>query len=237
MKISNDDVLDTILKNRISSVEVADALDKTGVLPYIQPLNKGHFVAGEVIYVCAFYESNWELHRQIADIAENKIIYIDTYECKNRAIFGDIVSKYLLLYKNCKAIIVNGFVRDTHHLYKENYPIWCLGSTPLGCFNADTGIDENALLYMTEQQQRFERAILIADDSGCTLIEKENVTEELLKKLEFIELQEDIWYYCLDTLKMNTFEIICEKKYLEDPNMLPAPLVEKLRTIKKKENE
>jgi peptide-methionine (S)-S-oxide reductase len=35
------------------------------------------------------------------------------------------------------------------------------------------------------------------------------INEELLSKLEFIELQEDIWYYCIDTLKWSTYKTIC----------------------------
>ena len=42
------------------------------------------------------------------------------------AIFGDIVAKYLLLYKGSEGIIVNGFVRDVHTLIKEiSHLVWC----------------------------------------------------------------------------------------------------------------
>ena len=69
---------------------------------------------------------------------------------------------------------------------------------------------------------------MVCDDSGCTIITKENINENFYKKLEFIELQEDIWYYCVDTLKWSTFETICLKNYLKDDNVLPKILKDKL---------
>ena len=56
---------------------------------------------------------------------------------------------------------------------------------------------------------------MFCDDSGVVLIEENEATEELIDKLNFIELQEDIWYFCLDTHKMSTYDIVCLKKYLD----------------------
>ena len=133
-KIANE-VISYIERNRVSSVEVADALNKTGVLEGLKILNSGHFVAGRISYFHADDESNWSFHEQIQNVQEGSLAYIDAINCKNRAVCGDLVIKYLVLYKKVKGIIVNGYLRDAHRLRKENYPIWCKGVTPLGCFN------------------------------------------------------------------------------------------------------
>ena len=44
--------------------------------------------------------------------------------------------------------------------------------------------------------------------------------KDFLEKLDFIELQEDIWYHCIDTKKWSTFETVCLKKYM-DTGLLP----------------
>ena len=72
---------------------------------------------------------------KITNVEEDCIIYVDQIECSDRASVGDIISHYLFTYRRIKGLVINGFVRDSHKLIKENYPIWCLGSTPLGCNN------------------------------------------------------------------------------------------------------
>ena len=144
---------------------------------------------------------------------EGKIVYIHGINCGDRAIIGDLVSKYIFLYKKAKAVVINGFVRDAHTIIKENYALWSLGATPIGCVNI-----KNETLPPAEElealREKFDKGIMVCDDSGVVLIEPGQISETIIEKLKFIELQEDIWYFCLDTHKMSTYEIVCEKKYL-----------------------
>lgn len=226
-------ILSMIAKNRISSVEVADALGKQGVLSQMKIFNPGHFKVGKVKYVYTYNESNYPLHEQIVDVEEDYILYVDAFNCEERAIFGDLICKYLLLYKKLMALVVNGYLRDAHRLRKENYPIWLKGVTPLGCFNKKVEpskeIEEEALRRM----KMFDGGIMVCDDSGCTFISKEHFIEDTLKKLDLVELQEDIWYYCIDTLKWSTFDTVCLKKYMDNKFFLPDNLKEKLLEIEK----
>lgn len=56
---------------------------------------------------------------------------------------------------------------------------------------------------------------MVCDDSGVVMIPKEKINDKLIARLQYIEYQEDIWFYCLDSLKMSTFDIVCQKKYLK----------------------
>ncbi len=206
-------IIEQIEQNRISSVEVSDALGKDGVVNGVYPLNGGKFIVGEIFYVCGFDESNYNIHKEIENTPKGKIVFIDTFNCNNRAVIGDIVSKFLLLYKGAKGIIINGFARDIHRLKKENYPIWLKGVTPLGCFNEEKSLRSEVQEYIAKQKEIYDGAIAVCDDSGCVVIEKKDHNEDLIASLEKIELQEDIWYFCIDTLKKSTFETICEKTY------------------------
>ena len=53
----------------------------------------------------------------------------------------------------------------------------------------------------------------------------------MLKKLEKIELQEDIWFFCLDTLKWDTKKIVCDKDYLKETKMIPEKYQEFLEEL------
>ena len=221
-------MISIIKKNRISSVEVADALNKTGVIEGPKALVKGKFVVGEVQYIYGHSETNWPIHEQGEKINEGGLLYVDTFNCNNKAAFGDVVAKYFILYKGIEGVVVNGLLRDVHTLVKESYPLWCKGITPLGCFNKNIEASDLILNEASIRKQYFEGGIMVCDDSGCTFIHKDLITEETLRKLEFIELQEDIWYYCIDTLKWSTFKTICQKAYLSDSMILPESLRNKL---------
>lgn len=226
-----DKCIDLIESNRISSTEVADALDKTGVLTDLQPVNPGRHVVGMVHYVFAHDESNWPLHEQIQVVPENCVLYVDTFNCNDRAIFGDLVSKYLLLYKRVKGIVVKGKMRDIPDIKKYTFPIWCTGYSPLGCYNKKVHPSDEILKQVEERKSLLNNGILICDDSGCTLIKENLVTVDTYNRLELIELQEDIWSFCINTLKWSTFDTVCLKKYLTNPEVLPDILKEKVKQI------
>ena len=92
-----DKVIDYLVRNRVSTTEVADALGKTGVVPDLMPINRGYYKAGKIKWVYAYDESNWPVHEQIQELEEDNIVFVDTFNCGNRAIFGELVSIYFAL--------------------------------------------------------------------------------------------------------------------------------------------
>lgn len=210
-----EEIIDYLVRNRISTTEVADVLGKAGVVPDLMPVTQGVYRAGKVKWVYAYEESNWTVHEQIQDIEEDCIVFVDAFDCGDRAILGELISKYILLYHQSRAIVVNGKVRDAAALQKEKWPIWCSGYTPVGCFNKkpSTPLDEET---RKTHFGRYEDAIAVCDDCGVVLIPKDQINGELLQRLYHIENQEDIWFDRLDHYKESTFEIVCKKNYLKD---------------------
>lgn len=206
-------IIDYIRRNRVSTTEVADCLGKTGALKDVMPINRGHFKVGNVKWVYAYNESNWSVHEQIVDTQENDIVMVDAFNCNGRALFGELVSKYILLYKQANAIVCNAPMRDASALIRENYPIWCSGFTPEGCYNTKPSIDFEKNI-VNEYKSKYEGSIAVCDDCGVVIIPKFFHTEEFYNKLVLIEEQEDVWFNRLDHYKENTFEIVCLKKYL-----------------------
>jgi len=206
-----NEIIDYIRRNRVSTTEVADCLNKSGVVADVSALNRGHFCVGGVTWVYAWKESNWTVHEQITDVPEGNIVVIDALECHDRALIGDLVSKYLLLYRQARAIVVRGNVRDVPRMIKENWPIWCAGANPVGCFNTRPEIAPGPDLLAVGE--RFKDAIAVCDDCGVVIIEKRQQTAEFLKSLEWIEEQEDIWSDCINRRKWSTFDTVCLKKY------------------------
>lgn len=230
-----EQALDLIEANKISTTEIADVLGKTGQIEGVRALNTGMFKAGEVKVIYAINNSNYEVHKQLAesDDIKGKILFVYNVNC-DRAVFGDLVSKYIMLYKRAKAIVINGKLRDAHTLIKEKYPIWLQDVSPIGCVNRPNGPEIDPAL-LQEIKDKYDGSIMVCDDSGVVMIPKDKINEKLLTKLEFIEFQEDIWFYCVDTLKMSTFDTVCLKKYLEG-DLIDKKLLEKLNEIQKAMN-
>ena len=207
-------IIDYIRTNKVSTTEVADCLGKSGVLPNIYPVNRGQFRAGRVRWIYAYDESNWSVHEMARDIQPGEIVYIEAFDCKDRAIVGELVSKFIIFYKKGAALVTNARMRDAHRLIKERYPIWCTGFSPVGCFNRknDPPFDENIVRTRTEE---MNGAVMVCDDSGVVLVPKDLLTEEFYGKLEAIEEQEDIWFDCIDRRKWDTFDTVCLKKYIQ----------------------
>lgn len=209
-------IINYISKNRVSTTEVADCLGKSGAVQDVYPLTPGHFVVGEIYYLYAIQDSNWMVHEELDKcLVSNKIVFIDAIDVHDRAIIGDIVSKYVLLYCENKAIVCTGKMRDAHCLIKENYPIWCTGVSPVGCFNKPVDLT-NFKKIVYERKNSLQGAIAVCDDSGVVIIPKSEINETFYDKLIAIELQEDIWYDCIDRKKWSTFRTICLKEYLKE---------------------
>jgi 4-hydroxy-4-methyl-2-oxoglutarate aldolase len=215
--LKTEEIIHKIRQNRISTTEVADCMNKTGLLSSrLYALNARHFKVGRVKWTYAINESNWEHHEQVADIDPGFVVITEPFSCGERAIFGDLVTKYLMLYRQCEALVVLGKLRDIPHLIKENYPIWLEGVSPVGCFNtkSEKGLDQSII---EQRRAQYDDSIAVCDDSGVVIIPKELHTEEFLKKLDWIEEQEDIWFDCIDRRKWSTYDTVCLKKYLNEP--------------------
>lgn len=213
-------IIDFIEKNRVSTTEVADALGKTGALKGVLPIKQNTHIAGSIKCVFTANNSNYALHEQIRDIKEDDVVIVFTHNCEDRAILGDLVSKFILLYKGAKCLVVDGMIRDIGAIKREGFNVWSNGVSPIGCFNVEAeAFPENLKL---ELLRKYEGAIAVCDDGGVVIIENDLTSETMLTRLERIEMQEDIWFFCLDTLKWDTKKIVCDKAYLHETNLLAA---------------
>ena len=222
MSIKNE-IIDYIKHNRMSTTEVADALGKKGVLNDVGSMLHDIHRVGSVRTIFCANDSNYYVHEQIRDVEKDEVVIIYAHNCENRAIIGDIVSKFILLYKGANAIVVDGLVRDAARLRRECYAVWSKGVTPLGCFNEEAGT------FPTQEEEVIREAmhggIAVCDDGGVVVIQNDNVNEETLTRLKEIEQQEDIWNYCLNTLKWETKRIICDKDYFNNTEDIPKTLL------------
>ncbi len=224
-------IIHYIENNRVSTTEAADALGKSGNLPNVLPVNQGEHLAGKVKCIFTANHSNYDVHEQIREIEKNDIVVVFCHNCEGRAIFGDLVSKFILLYKEAKAVVVDGMIRDVGSIRRERFNVWSTGVSPLGCFNKKE--DPFPKDLQDDLRKRFDGAVAVCDDGGVVIIENDKITDDMLERLHRIEMQEDIWFFCLDTLKWDTKKIVCDKAYLIETDLLSTIHLEKLAELNK----
>ncbi len=215
-----EEIIRYIRRNRLSTTEVTDAMGKAGILPGLAPATPDQFRVGPVRCVFTANNSNRDLHEQIKAVREGEVVVVFAEKCEERALLGDLMARFVLLYRGAEALVVNGLVRDAARLRRERYAIWSKGMTPLGCFN--TPAKPFAPKEAARLRAELDGGVAVCDDGGVTIIGPKLLNGELLEKLKRIELQEDVWYYCLNTLKWDTKKIVCDKAYLKEPEALPA---------------
>ena len=216
-----DSIIELIATNRISTTEVADALGKSGSLLGLKGFGTPKYVVGKVKVITPFGDSNYIMHQKAVDIEPNEIVFVQPINFSDVAVFGELLTKYCLLYKSAKALIVNGNIRDTARILKDDYAIWAQGSNPVGAVNHDTG---NDLKGSQEILEIYEGSIAICDPGGVVFITKDKISDETLRSLKRIEALEDLWHYCLNTLKWSTFDIVVSKRYENEPDLIPLAL-------------
>lgn len=216
MKNIQEQIIAYIKRNRVSTTEVADCLGKTGAIEGVSAVNRGHFCVGPVRYIYGHTESNWPIHEQARDVREGEVVIMDGIQVNGRALVGELVSKFILLYCGAVGIVMLGKARDANDLIKQNYPVWCTGFTPVGCFNKDVPLTPEIRAEVDEKKELYNGAVAVCDDTGVVIIPKEMMTEDFLNKLHHIEEQEDTWFECIDHRKWDTYDTVCLKKYLQD---------------------
>lgn len=207
------EMIELIKKNKISTTEVADCMGKAGLFENSHAVNRGHFAVGSVRWIYGYNNSNYTIHEQARDIQPGEIVMIEAFNCGERSTIGELVTKFMVLYKEAAAVISNANLRDGNDLIKQNYPVWCKGLSPIGCFNVKPE-DELQEEIRRTHFEKYNGSIAVCDDSGVVIIPKELHTREFIDKLNAIEEQEDTWFTYLDRHKWDTFDIVCLKKYL-----------------------
>ena len=201
---------------QVSTEEIADILGKTGVIKGVYPIADGHYVAGEIQYVYAYNNSNWPVHEQLRDLQPDRILFVDTlFVDDDHAVFGELVSSFIMETKKAKAIVVNGAMRDLVGLRKRHYPVWCKGITPIGCFNVQPNRNAEINRQAKVGIEYYDGAIAVCDTSGVVVIPKSEINDEFIARINNMIEQERIWFECVEKKGWNTYDTVCLKKYKE----------------------
>lgn len=221
-----DELIKFLRTNKISTTELADSLAKTGGIPALLPIIAESYAVGVAHCIFTANGSNYYVHEQVTAIQPGEIALIFSEYCEGRAVFGDIIARYILEVKKATAVVVQGAIRDADEIRESGYPVWSQGFAPIGCVNIPT------VPFPADQEhslrQKYENCILVCDGCGVVAILEKYQNEDTLRRLQALRVQEQVWNHCIFELGWNTYETICQKRYLKEPEVLPAEFAEKL---------
>jgi len=216
MENTKERIIKYLEKNKVSTEEISDILGKTGVIKGVYPILDDQYVVGEIQYVYAYNNSNWPVHEQLRNLKPNRILFVDTIFVEDKyAVFGELVSLFIMEKKRARAIIVNGTMRDLNGLKKRKYPIWCKGITPIGCFNVQPNMNAEINRQVKAGMDYYDGAIAVCDSSGVVVIPKSDINDEFITRIDNMVEQERIWFECVEQKGWNTYDTVCLKKYKE----------------------
>ena len=218
---SQTEIVSLIKSNRISTTEVSDALGKKGGILGVRPLNSGKFAVGNIFHCMPQDDSNYEVHLAVQKVQPNDVVLITPVNFTEVSVIGDLISKYCLLYKQAAAIVVEGNVRDVSRLLKEDYKIWSRGINPVGALNNKASIPYSDKSLVRD----LSGGIAVCDDGGVVVIDPSEISSQTFSSLTRIEALEDLWQFCLNSLKWSTLDIVVNKRYLTDQTDIPASLL------------
>ena len=231
-KIYGDEIIKILKDYDFTTTEVADALNKTGVIPLCYPINHNHNQVeyGYTRTMFASNSSNWEVHEDVFKINKNEIPIIFTENCHDRAIIGELVVRYMVEKKGANAVVIHGLVRDIKSLIDNKLPVWCMGVTPIGCVNTFS------VPFTSEKKEELESkysgGIAICDSAGVIVIQKKKFNQKMIDDLLLIKDQEKIWFYCMDELDWDTKKIVCDRAYLSENISVPEELELSLKRLR-----
>ena len=209
-------IIQYLEKNKVSTEEIADILGKTGVIRGVYPIKDDQYIVGEIQYVYAYNNSNWPVHEQLRDLQPGRVAFVDTlFVDDEHAVFGELVSSFIMESKKARAIIVNGSMRDLDGLKKRDYPVWCKGITPIGCFNVQPNRNAEINRQAKAGKEYYDGAIAVCDSSGVVVIPKSDINEEFITRMNNMVEQERIWFDCVENKGWDTYDTVCLKKYKE----------------------
>lgn len=218
------DIIEYLSKNRISTTEFADAMGKVGFIHGPKPLQQGLHIVGKIRHVQCEELNNSNVHSMILKLEKGDILFVEVINpSTDVAIMGELMVKSAILYQQASAVVVRGSIRDAARINRERFPVWASGISPIGARN----VPEVALKFGP-----LDGGIAVCDDGGVVAVQEKYVSNELLTRIHLVELQEDIWGYCLNTLKWSTFDTVVQKKYFEFAHMLPKQMADSLDILR-----
>jgi 4-hydroxy-4-methyl-2-oxoglutarate aldolase len=156
--------------------------------PGITPIQQGVSISGSAVTVSCAPGDNLMVHAAVELIEPGDVLVVSTTSPADNGMFGELLATSVMI-RGCAGVVVDGGVRDVSDLRRMGLPVWSRVVHAAGTVKATAG---SVNLEVTCGGVTVAPGdVVVADDDGVVVVERERAPEILESARERLQREEE----------------------------------------------